>query len=116
MSRLAQTSRLRIERLEDRATPSASSFSAALGGGPSAVLLDVTVTAPTGDFPEIVAVSRMLPNGRVVEAPRQPIAPPNPIAPPVPIRELLPPGPLRGWFQAADISSNELIIRGGGST
>jgi hypothetical protein len=108
-----------LEILEDRCTPSAFSFTAGLGHGHSAVTLLIEVQAPPNSIaPEIVAVSRVLPNGVIPETPPQPIVPPNPNLPPNPIHDLFPPGPYRGWLQAADISSSVFIvpITTGGST
>jgi hypothetical protein len=106
-----------LEALEGRWTPSTLSFSAALGGGHSAVTLQISVEYPPGPVaPEIVTVSRVLPNG-VIQA-----FPPNPVAPPQvfgePIHAFYPPGPIRGWLQAAQIDSSMFITSsdGGGVT
>jgi hypothetical protein len=57
-----------LEALEDRCTPSTVSFTVAQGGGHSAVSLLVNVQHPPNRIaPEIVTVSRLLPNG-VIQA------------------------------------------------
>ena len=100
-----------LEALEDRCTPSTFSFTAALGGGHSAVTLLIDVQAsPSPISPETVTILRELPNGIIQEAPPNPCHPPNPGDPPPPIHELFPPGPYRGWLQAADVSSSAFIV------
>jgi hypothetical protein len=100
-----------MEALEDRCTPSTFSFTAALGGGHSAVTLLVEVQHPPNPIaPEMVTIVRELPNGVVQEAPPNPCTPPNPGDPPPQIRDLFPPGPYRGWLQAADVSSSAFIV------
>jgi len=105
-----------LEVLEDRCTPSTFSFTAALGRGHSAVTLLVDVqTPPTPIAPEMVTIIRQLPNGVLQEHP------PSPITPPQPIHDLFPPGPYRGWLQAAVVSSSVFIVPittggGGGAT
>ena len=107
----ARTFRPSLEALEDRCTPSTVSFTVALGGGHSAVSLLVNVQVPPQPIAsEIVTVSRLLPNGVIQAHVPQPIAPPNPAHPPNPIHDLFPPGPYRGWLQAADVSSSVFIV------
>jgi hypothetical protein len=108
-----------LENLGDRCTPATFSFTAALGGGHSAVslLIDVQIP-PTPIAPEIVEVSRLLPNGVLQEAPPNPCTPPSSGTPSA-IHDLFPPGPYRGWLQAAGISSSVFIVpipSGGGGT
>jgi hypothetical protein len=110
-----------LETLEDRCTPATISFTAALGGGHSAVTLLIEVQTPPNPIaPEMVTIIRELPNGKIQEAPPNPCAPPNPIAPPTPIHDLFPPGAYRGWLQATDVSSSMFIVPittgGGGNT
>ena len=91
-----------LEVLEDRPTPAAFSFTAALGGGHSAVSLLIEVqTPPQPIAPETVTIIRELPNVIIQEAPPNPCAPPNPGDPPPPIHDLFPPGPYRGWLEEA---------------
>jgi hypothetical protein len=105
-----------LEALEDRCTPSGFSFTAALGHGHSAVSLFIDVQHPPSPIaPETVTISRLLPNGVIQEFPATPIAPPNPCdsascSALLPIYDLFPPGPYRGWLQAADISSDVFIV------
>jgi hypothetical protein len=100
-----------LETLEDRRTPTNFFLIAALGGGHSAVSLLVEVQAPpTPIAPETVAIIRELPNGVIQEAPPNPCTPPNPGDPPPPIHELFPPGPYRGWLEAAGVSSDAFIV------
>ena len=100
-----------LEALEDRCTPSAFSFTAALGGDHSAVTLLIEVQVPPNPIaPEMVTIIRELPNGIIQEAPPNPCTPPNPGDPPPPIHDLFPPGAYRGWLQAADVSSSVLIV------
>ena len=107
----ARNFRPNLEALEDRCTPSVFSFSAALGGGNSAVSLLIDIQYPPQPIaPEIVTVSRLLPNGVVQEYPPTPVVLPNPGFPPTPVHDLLPPGPYRGWLQAAEVSSSVFIV------
>ena len=106
----ARTFRLSLEPLEDRRTPSGFSFTAALGGGHSAVSLLVELHPPNPITPETVTIIRLLPNGVIQEAPPNPCTPPNPGDPPPPIHDLFPPGAYRGWLQAADVSSSMFIV------
>ena len=115
----ARTFRPTLEALEDRCTPSTLSFTAALGGGHSAVVLQIDVQYPPDPIaPEILTVSRLLPNGVIQEFPPTPIYPPSPFFPPAPVHDLYPPGPTRGWLQSADVSSSVFIppSDGGGVT
>jgi hypothetical protein len=115
----ARTFRPTLETLEDRCTPSTSSFIAALGGGHSPVTLLVEVQVPPQPLaPEMVTIIRELPNGVFQEHSPNPIAPANLLHTPTPIHDLFPPGPYRGWLQAAGISSDVFIvpISTGGST
>jgi hypothetical protein len=117
----ARTFRPTLETLEVRCTPASFSFTAALGGGHSAVSLLIEVQIPlTPIAPEMVTVIRELPNGVFQEHVPSPIAPPNPAHPPSPIHDLFPPGAYRGWLQAAGVSSSAFIvpitIGGGGNT
>jgi hypothetical protein len=118
----ARTFRPTLEALEDRCTPSTVSFTVALGGGHSAVSLLVNVQVSSNSIaPEIVTVSRLLPNGVIQAHSPNPIAPPNPAVPPQPLRDLFPPGPDRGLLQAVDVSSSVFIVpitdgTGGGLT
>jgi hypothetical protein len=107
----ARTFRPTLEVLEDRCTPSTVSFTVALGGSHSAVSLLVNVQAPPQPLaPEIVTVNRLLPNGVIQAHSPNPITPPNPNVPPQPLHDLIPPGPYRGWLQAADVSSSVFIV------
>jgi hypothetical protein len=110
-----------LEALEDRRTPATISFTAALGGGHSAVTLLIEVQVPPQPIaPEMVTIIRELPNGIIEEAPPNPCHPPNPGDPPLAIHDLFPPGPYRGWLQAADVNSSMFIVPittgGGGNT
>ena len=63
-----------LDNLEDRCNPAGFFFTAALGGGNSAVMLLVDVQYPPQPIaPEIVAVSRLLPHGDIRQFPPQPI-------------------------------------------
>jgi hypothetical protein len=107
----ARNFRPNLEALEDRCTPSVFSFSAALGGGNSAVSLLIDIQYPPQPIaPEIVTVSRLLPNGVIQQVPPNPCTPPNPGDPPLPIHDLFPPGSYRGWLQAAEVSSSVFIV------
>jgi hypothetical protein len=106
-----------LESLEGRWTPSTLSFSASLGGGHSAVTLQISVEYPPNPVaPEIVTLSRVLPNGRIQAYPPDPVAPPQVFG--ESIHEFYPPGPIRGWLQAAQIDSAMFIPQsdGGGVT
>jgi hypothetical protein len=106
----AQTFRPTVETLEDRRTPTNFFLTAALGGGHSAVALLIDIHPPQPIAPETVTIIRELPNGIILEAPPNPCHPPNPGHPPPPIHELFPPGPYRGWLEAAGVSSDAFIV------
>jgi hypothetical protein len=112
-----QTVRPMLEALEHRRTPSTLSFTAALGGGHAAVTLQIAIAIPSDPTaPEIVTVSRLLPNGAILAFPPSPVAPPQAFG--EPIHDFVSPGPLRGWLEAAQISSSMFIppSDGGGVT
>jgi hypothetical protein len=95
--------RLTVEQLEDRCTPST-----ALGGGHSAVLLQVNIQYFEPPDPCIVSVQRMLPNGNVIQTPPDPCALQN--AANVPLHDFIPPGALRGLLQSAQVNSSAFIV------
>jgi hypothetical protein len=112
-----------LEALEDRCTPATLSFTAALGGGHSAVSLLIEVQHPPQPFaPETVTILRLLPSGVLQEfppepvhpsepiLPSEPITPPEPTIPSVPAHDLFPPTPVRGWLQAADVNSSVFLV------
>jgi hypothetical protein len=94
--------RLDVEQLEDRCTPAT-----ALGGGHSAVLLQVNIQFEPPD-PCIVSVQQVLPNGNVIQTPPDPCAPQT--AANVPLHDFIPPGALRGLLQSAQVNSSAFIV------
>jgi hypothetical protein len=114
-----RTVRPTLEAMEQRCTPADFSFTAALGGGHAAVTLQIAIEYPPQPFaPEIVTVSRLLPNGVILAYPPSPLTPPQSFDSGAPIRDLVPPNPCRGWLEAAQISSSMLLqpSDGGGVT
>jgi hypothetical protein len=98
--------RLDVEQFEDRCTPTTLSFTTALGGGHSAVLLQVNIQEPPD--PCIVSVQQVLPNGNVIQTPPDPCA--LQTAANVPLHDFIPPGALRGLLQSAQVNSSAFIV------